>query len=98
MSNVIFPVLTLGLSALFNAVSLHPSCPLRPTTMLSIEAAARIKKKKTKKKNHYGCLMEGKFGSRDGGIREPQRRGSDTGDKTAAQPAFYANSAPLTPP
>lgn len=56
--------------------------------MLSIEATARKKKKK-----HYSRLIEGKFGSSDEGIREPRQRGNDTRDKTAAQPAFYANSA-----
>lgn len=85
MANVISSLFMLGLLSLFNAISPHFSSPFHPTKMLSIEATAR--------KNHYGCLIEGKFGSRDGGIRELQQRGNDTGDKTAAQPAFYANSA-----
>lgn len=85
MANVISSLFMLWLRSLFNAISLHFSSPLRPTKMLSIDATAR--------KNHYGCLIEGKFGSRDGRIRELQERGNDTGDKTAAQTAFYANSA-----
>lgn len=41
--------------------------------------------------NHYGSQIEAKLGSRDGGITVLLR--NDTGDKTAAHPALYADSA-----
>lgn len=74
--------------SLFNAISLHFSCSLCPTKMLSIEATAR--------KNHYGCLIEGKFGSRDGGLGRCSREGAIRVIKPQLKTLFTPTQLPVS--